>query len=127
MTAIKSKPLRTAADVAMTDVFSRLQHRRSSPQANWYDASRWSPNRMWVWQPVQTARRDLDRYSRWEMNKRAEYLLKNSPIMRGLIRRMVTLTIGRGMFPTSKSKNQKWQEAVKNFWRNVARGLVWIP
>ena len=111
--------LRTAAEIAMSDGISRTK--RSGVQANWYDASRWSPNRMWVWQPVQTARRDLDRYSRWEMNKRAEYLRKNSPLINGLIERLVTLTIGRGIFPTPKSKDAKWNAAVKAYWKNYCK------
>jgi capsid protein len=76
---------------------------------------------MLVWQPVQTARRDLDRYSRWEMNKRAEYLRKNSPLINGLIERLVTLTIGRGIFPTFKSKSKKWNDACKMYWKKFCQ------
>lgn len=119
MTLAKSNRLRSAAEIALAG--DRPSRTRGNVQANWYDASRWSPNRMWVWQPVQNARRDLDRFTRFELNKRAEYLRKNSPLIRGLVERLVTLTIGRGIFPTPKSYDPKWNAACKKFWKKISR------
>jgi capsid protein len=110
--------LKSAAEIAF---FAPPQKKLSNVKASWYEASRWSPNRMWVWQPVQDARRDLDRYTRFELNKRAEYLWKNSPFIRGLIERLVTLTIGTGIFPTAKSSDPKWNAAAKKYWRKICR------
>lgn len=108
--------LKTAAEAALIP-----NRKRSSISANWYDASRWSPSRMWVFQPVQSAKRDLDKYTRFELNKRGEYLWKNSPLIRGLIERLVTLTIGTGIHPTPKSSDPKWNDAAKKFWKRISR------
>lgn len=109
-------PLKTAAELALVG-----GRKRGNVQANWYDASRWSPSRMWVWQPVQSAKRDLDKYTRFELNKRGEYLWKNLPIIRGLIERLVTLTIGTGIYPTPKSSDEKWNAASKRLWKRICR------
>lgn len=109
-------PLKTAAEMALIP-----GRKRSSVQANWYDASRWSPSRMWVWQPVQSAKRDLDKYTRFELNKRGEYLWKNSPLLRGLIERLVTLVMGTGIHPTPKSSNPEFNLAAKKLWHKISR------
>ena len=100
---------------------SPARRRMGTVQALGYDADQWSPNRMFVWQPVQTAKRDLDRYSRYELNRKGEYLWKNSFLVRLMIERIVTLIIGSGIFPTPKSTNQKWVDACKKFWKKVCK------
>jgi hypothetical protein len=93
-------------------------------QNNWYEGSRWSPNRSWVWFPVQDAKRDLDRFTRYELSKHARYLYKNSPFMRGLIRRLVTLTVGNGFVPVFKSeKKPKWAAAAQKWWSKRSRNI----
>lgn len=86
-------------------------------RANWYESSRWSPNRSWIWFPVQDAKKDLDRFTRWELNKRAEALWKNSPLIRALIKRLVTLIIGKGAFATPKSSSAEFNKELKSFLR----------
>lgn len=93
----------------------------ASFRAMGYDADLWSPNRNFIWQPVLPAHRDLDRYTRYELNRKAEYLWKNSLLIRGLIERLVTLTIGTGAFPTPKSEVKAWNIAVKKFWRKICK------
>ncbi len=84
---------------------------------NWYEGSRWSPNRSWVWFPVQDAKQDLDRFTRYELMKRARYLYKNSPFIRGLIERIVVLTIGSGFHPVFKSaKKPDWARKAQLKW-----------
>ena len=92
-------------------------------EGNWYEGSRWSPNRSWVWFPVQDARKDLDRFTRLELSKRARYLYKNSPLVRGLIERLVTLIVGSGFKPVFKSSNPAWNERAKLVWAKKARNI----
>lgn len=90
---------------------------------NWYEASRYSPARSFIWHPVQDATRDLDRFTRQELSKHARYLYKNSPLIRGLIERMVTLVIGSGFHPVFKSSNPEWNERAKNLMKKRFRNV----
>lgn len=90
---------------------------------NWYEGSRWSPNRSWVWYPVQDAKRDLDRFTRYELSKHARYLHKNSPLVRGLIERLVTLTVGPGFHPVFKSSSEEWNLKAQTWWKKKARNI----
>lgn len=91
---------------------------------NWYEASRWSPNRSWVWYPVQSPRRDLDRFTRYELSKHARYLYKNSPLIRGLIERMVTLTVGSGFHPVFKSASKpEYSTKATAWWKKKERNI----
>ncbi len=91
---------------------------------NWYEGSRWSPNRSWVWFPLQDAKRDLDRFTRYELNKHARYLYKNSPFTRGLIERLVSLTVGSGFKPVFKSEsNPAWPRKAKKWWAKKSRNI----
>lgn len=91
---------------------------------NWYEGSRWSPNRSWVWFPVQDAKKDLDRFTRYELSKHARYLYKNSPFIRGLIKRINILTIGNGFHPVFKSEsNPKWAKKAQALWVKRRRNI----
>lgn len=84
---------------------------------NWYEGSRWSSNRSWVWFPVQSPKKDLDRFTRYELSKHARYLYKNSPLIRGLIERATTLTVGSGFKPVFKSNsNPDWAVKANAWW-----------
>lgn len=89
--------------------------------AQYYESSRWSPNRSWIWDPVQDAKKDLDRFTRYELNKRSEALWKNSPVMRAITKRLVTLIIGSGAFPTPKSSSPEFNTELKAFLRAKLR------
>ncbi len=88
---------------------------------NWYEGSRWSPKRSWIWYPLQDAKRDLDRFTRYELNKHARYLYKNSPLIRGLIERLVSLTIGSGFYPVMRSSNPVWNKKFRAWWKKKSR------
>jgi len=94
---------------------------------NWYEGSRWSPNRSFIWFPVQDAKRDLDRFTRLELSRKARYLYKNSCLIRGLIERLVTLTVGSGFYPVFKSSNPKWNARAKEVWRRKSRNISLGP
>lgn len=93
----------------------------------WYEGSRWSPNRSWVWFPLQDAKSDLDRYTRDELNKHARYLYKNSPFIRGLIERLVTLIVGIGFHPTFKSSNPEWNTRAQAWYEKKGRNISLGP
>lgn len=90
---------------------------------NWYEASRYSTKRSLIWEPVQDARRDLDRYTRHELSKRARYLYKNSPLIRGLIERLVTITVGSGFHPVFKSSSEEWNTRARQWLRRKSRNI----
>lgn len=91
---------------------------------NWYEGSRWSPNRSWVWFPVQDAKKDLDRFTRYELSKHGRYLYKNSPFIRGLIERINILTVGSGFHCVFKSTKKKdWALAMQKSWSKKRRNM----
>jgi hypothetical protein len=89
----------------------------------WYEGSRSTSKRSFIWFPVQDANRDLDRFTRYELSKHARYLYKNSPLLRGVIERLVTLTIGSGFHPVFKSSNPAWNKRAKQLWRKKSRNV----
>lgn len=105
-----SDRLKTRLEISMGDMgFKR-------PTAQFYDATQFGDvNRSWIWQPPQTARRDLSRYTRTELNKKAESLWKNSTLIRAVIERLVTLIIGSGAFPIPKSSNKEFNAELKTY------------
>lgn len=88
---------------------------------NWYEGSRWSPGRSWVWFPLQDPKRDLDRFTRYELNKHGRYLYKNSPFIRGLVERIVSLTIGSGIKAVFKTADLAKKQKYKAWWRGKSR------
>lgn len=88
---------------------------------NWYEGSRWSPHRSWVWFPIQDAKKDLDRYTRYELCKHSRYLYKNSPFIRGLVERLVNLIVGCGANPVPMSSNTNWNKRAKAVWARICK------
>lgn len=92
-------------------------------EGNWYEGSRWSPNRSYIWFPVQDAKKDLDKFTRSELSKHARYLWKNSPLIRGVIERLVTISVGSGFYPVFKSSSPEWNTRAKKAWRKKCRNI----
>jgi capsid protein len=90
---------------------------------NWYEGSRWSPDRSWVWYPPQQAKKDLDRFTRYELIKHARYLYKNSPFIRGLIERLVVLTVGTGIYPVFKSDDEAFVKKATRIWMQRVKNI----
>ncbi|MDB6022923.1 MAG: hypothetical protein JWQ04_2780 [Pedosphaera sp.] len=88
---------------------------------NWYEGSRWSPHRSWVWFPLQDAKKDLDRFTRYELCKHARYLYKNSPFIRGLIERLVNLVMGSGIHPVPVSSDPDYNKRAKASWKRICK------
>lgn len=90
-------------------------------EGQWYEGSLISPNRSFNYFPVNEADRDLDQFTRYELIRHSQYLVKNSPLIRGLINRLVTLTIGTGIHPVPESSNEDWNTRAKRYWRRVGK------
>lgn len=106
---------------AWMEVLESAGRKPGGVKANWYEGSRWSPNRSYVWFPVQDAKRDLDKWTRYELIKRSRYLWKNLPLARGLIERIVNLVIGSGIHPVPQSSKEDWNQKAKASWRAICR------
>ncbi len=81
-----------------------------------YEAAKSNPNRSTIYLNVQSARQDIDKVTRKELIKKARYLYRNSPIVRGLVERLVTFTIGTGLHPSPVTTDEKFNEAALNSW-----------
>lgn len=90
---------------------------------NWYEASRWSPNRSFIWFPVQEANRDLDRFTRLELSRKARYLYKNSPFIRGMIERIVTIVVGNGFTPVFRSSSPDWNKRARRVMARLFKNI----
>jgi hypothetical protein len=90
---------------------------------NWYEATRPSVARSFIPYYPQDPVKDLDRFTRLELIKKARYLYKNSPLIRGLIERIVTLTVGIGFTPVFKSSNREWNKRAKAVWKKKSRNV----
>lgn len=88
---------------------------------NWYEGSRWSPHRSWVWYPLQDAKKDLDRFTRYELCKHSRYLYKNSPFIRGLMERLVNLVMGSGIHPVPISSDAAYNKRAKARWAQICK------
>lgn len=114
MNAEISIPLRSTREIAASGMPART--RTAGPvKAQWYEGSRWTNNRAFIWQPVQDAKKDLNRFTRWELNKAAEKLWKDSGLIRGVIKRLVTLIIGSGAYASPKTSSKEFNEELKAF------------
>ncbi len=89
----------------------------------WYEGSRWSPNRSFIWFPLQEPKRDLDRFTRTELAKASRYLYKNSPFIRGIVERIVTIVVGAGFIPSPESSNPKWNDRFELWYNRKAKNI----
>lgn len=108
-----SVPLRSAREIVDAQGFPART--RGVVKAQWYAGSRWTADRGFIWQPVQDAKKDLNRFTRWELNKAAEKLWKDSFLVRGVIKRLITLIIGSGAYASPKSSSPDFNKELKTF------------
>jgi hypothetical protein len=91
---------------------------------NYYEAARTSPGRSSVQGVTQNSNLDATPFVRRELIRKSRTLYKNSPYIRGLIERVVTLTVGTGIhaFPDSSSEsyNNAAAESLNRWFRNPA-------
>jgi len=86
-----------------------------------YEGAYTNRNRSTITGWVRDAKWDIDRYSRQEIIRKARYFYRNSPFIRGLIERLVTLTIGTGLHPIPTTTNKGFNTLAKMRWREFAR------
>jgi hypothetical protein len=120
MNAATSKLLSAREIIELRGMVPRTRG-ASGVRAQFYEGSRWSPDRSFIWEPMQTAKKDLDKWTRGELNKASEKLWKDSPFFRGIVKRLVTLIIGCGAMPTAKSSSPEFNAEVKTFLRKTFR------
>ena len=73
-----------------------------------YEAVRWSPNRAALPGTVQDVGADLTPSVLMTLRKKSRYLYRNSPIVRGLVERLVTYIVGTGIHPSAASSVDEW-------------------
>lgn len=87
---------------------------------NRYEASYPSGTRSWMPGIVQSANKDIDHWSRYEVSRRARYLYKNSPVTRGIINWIVTYVIGTGIKPVPATGSPGWNDVARNIFNDWA-------
>jgi capsid protein len=86
-----------------------------------YEAAKSSPNRSSIDLNVQNARKDISKYTRLELIRKSRYLHRNSPIVRGLIERLVTFTVGTGLHPTPNTSDETFNDIAGKAFREWAK------
>lgn len=76
-----------------------------------YEAAKTPKTRSTIDLRVQNAKQDIDKVTRLELIKKARYLYRNSPIIRGLVERLVTFTIGTGLHPIPMTSDPVFNKA----------------
>lgn len=80
---------------------------------NYYEAARTSPGRSSVQGVTQNANLDATPWVRRELIRKSRTLYKNSPYIRGLIERIVTLAIGTGIHGCPASSSERYNDAAR--------------
>ncbi len=82
--------------------------------ASAWDGANWSPNRGYIYAPTVDMRRDLDAFSRVEMQRRSFWLYKNVGFARRCIRGIANM-VG-SLTPVPLTKDKEWNQlAIKSF------------
>jgi capsid protein len=86
-----------------------------------YEAAKTNTTRSNIDLAIQNARQDISKVTRRELLRKARYLHRNSPIVRGLIERLVTFTIGTGLHPIPTTSNPEWNSKAIKSWKGWAK------
>ncbi len=101
----------------LTRPFRRRSHVEGySPIGGRYDAAYNTPNRSSVPGIVQSARNDIDSYSRTEILRKVRFFEKNSPIVQKLLDLIEVNVVGTGINPTPASSSEAWNKAALAYW-----------
>lgn len=96
-------------------------HRPRVIRARYDAAEAWSPLRSNLQSTVQDVNRDLSRASRRELMRKARHWYQNSGLVRGVIERIVSFTVGTGIVPVAASSDAAWNEMANKAWQG------WVP
>jgi len=82
-----------------------------------YEATRPHPTRSWLPGYVTSAKSDMGRATRRELLRKARYLYKNSPFIRGMVERLVAYVIGTGLHPVPATSDENFNRAALREWQ----------
>lgn len=80
---------------------------------------------------LQDANKDASRSTRRELARQAWHWFQNSPLISGIIERLVTYTIGAGIHPMPATSDKAWNKAALEVWDGLSEsveyrhGLSW--
>jgi capsid protein len=83
---------------------------------NYYEGAQPSYNRTHLMGRVQSARADVDSWTRTELVRKSRHLHRNDPVVHGVIERLVTYTIGCGLTPFATTSNDAWNNLADQVW-----------
>lgn len=75
-----------------------------------YEAAWFSEARSILPRVIQSARKDISGGTRKRLLANSRYLYKNNPLVRAIVERAVTYTIGTGILPEPDSSNPEWNK-----------------
>lgn len=85
-----------------------------------YEAGQQRKNRSFIAYGAMSADRDISAAGTTMLSK-ARYLWKNSPVIRGLVERIVLFSVGCGINPVPASKDTAWNQRAKAVWKRKSR------
>ncbi len=88
---------------------------------NYYEAARSSILRSTIPGAIQSAKKDIARAPRRELLRLTRYLYNNSPLIRGILQRLVMYVIGTGLYPVPASSDPEWNKRADRRWSLWAR------
>jgi capsid protein len=88
----------------------RVSSWMNAPGGSSYEGAKTNQTRSTLSLKVQTAKLDLDKTTRIELIRKGRYLHRNSPVVRGLIERLVNYTIGTGIHPSPISSDDTFND-----------------
>lgn len=89
---------------------------------NYYEAQSSSPARLDPPNQVQDANLDNTEYVRRTLIRKSRYLVNNSPILSGIVEKMIVNIIGGGLIPQPNSSDENFNRAAKQsfgYWAEV--------
>lgn len=99
---------------------------------NLYDAaSTTSPYRSTISSKLQDANKDIPKSTRQTLAKQSWHWYQNSPLVTGIIERLVTYTVGTGLIPVASTADKGWNRACNSYWSEASEsvefrhGLAW--
>jgi len=86
-----------------------------------YEAVRWSPNRAQLPAQVNDCSVDHSDSVRRILIGKSRYLYDNSPIIKGLVERLVTYIVGNGLTPSPATSDAAWNKTASAAWSTWCR------
>jgi hypothetical protein len=87
----------------------------------YYEGAKGNAARSYLPGVIQNARKDLNRATRRELLRLSRNLWKNQPLVKAVIERLITFTVGTGMFPEPDSSDTGWNRAAADVFSEWAK------